>query len=1414
MINKVDFSNFQSYQGKESKSFEVLCYHICVREFGHLGEFTAIEGSGGDGGIEFYLELENGDVWGWQCKYFGGTGRLKDGGRKKQINNSIITAGKKINLKKWILCLKNDLTPDEISWFDTKIKNYSSSIKTSWWGESYLSSFLSRPKFKGISNFFFGNLELSDEWFKKRFEENFTLVKAKYDEDIHIIDELACNKIQKALLTEEFIIEKDEVAKRYEAEISSFEMTVGNFKQKNYLDEGDLNHIEEIIKICNKELPNFKDNSRKVIESWDNKIKLGKYDEANKFDFKNLFKGLNELQDRVLSKKHDVPYNLKDLYTEIDIHFENLDNTFEFYRGNYWNPITQDVHLFANAGDGKTHLSCDIAKKRIDRKLPTIFIPAIKFSKFNSIENAILSILDIPQSYSFDDLIGTLDTISDVKKSRIPIIIDGLNETRNQSYGFSDLWDINLKSFIEKISTTRNVVLITTCRKSYRRKIWSDESYSSNFVQLHGFYDPLEAIRKYFKKFKIRATIRPISVRHFKKPIFLQIFCLAYQSPYKEKVELELTESLIFNTYEEYFKKINHEVERRYDLPIFSKILNKSLKKIGLYLWENDARAIPIANYYTLLNDPYNHDNNKSPSQILLNEDLLFVTEYQGETEIVEFSYQFLAGYTIAKAIIDEYGGDFGRFIIDSNFEGKLFADNYSNGHPLYEDIRECFAILLPTKLDKNLSDFITKKEAFAITIKAISNLPSNKITDERKNLIVEQFQDKDNRKSTFDLLLLTFASPSSKLNMYFWSNLLELLSITERDLSWTEFVREESNNIFTIIASFEKGVTSTEGKLVTYSEQSLALIAEFLMWVLTTTNLALRDTATRALYSYSLAYPSNFSKLVIKSIQINDLYIQERMLGVFYGLSLAERYNSKYNDFYPLILPKVAREIYDLMFTVEAQYSTTHIIVRDYSSRILLLANMNSEHIFNSTEVERFTKPFSTGGIRKWGESEPKESNEWLGPIHMDFNNYQIGYIVPNGNSYSNPPEKQQVRKQIYWRIYYLGYTAEDFSEIDKRISSWQYSRGERPKIERYGKKYSWIAYYEIAGLREDLGLLRDEDIDEEDYVGPRQFTDTIDICFPDEIRSLKLIVNDQLGRGNKILSDWIENGGVAPIEYNKHLVVDNLAGLESQWVCLDGFIDETDNTIFRSRFTFVRGLFVKENEFDDIAARLKNQDMGGRWLPDPSGDYNLYLGEVGIWDEGYIQNSWQELSFKVGTEKKKVYKNDPLYKWLFEERTFDFLNDKMTIKITKSDKKFIEHEEDIYEKREVLLPVIEYNFSSSNTIISSPRCNLPNVEIQRHFNLILKPKTHDFYDKNGKIASMTFEHNSESENFSQRFTFFRKDLFNEFLQAKGLKFMWVLWGERDIGNQMYSQNYTEFTKENDIEPRQVFSEVIEYIN
>ena len=86
-INNIDFSKLKSYDGKVTKCFEQLCYQIAQKEFGHLGSFTPIDGSGGDGGVEFYLNLTNGEKWGWQCKFFGDTGRLNVGNRKTTFRN-------------------------------------------------------------------------------------------------------------------------------------------------------------------------------------------------------------------------------------------------------------------------------------------------------------------------------------------------------------------------------------------------------------------------------------------------------------------------------------------------------------------------------------------------------------------------------------------------------------------------------------------------------------------------------------------------------------------------------------------------------------------------------------------------------------------------------------------------------------------------------------------------------------------------------------------------------------------------------------------------------------------------------------------------------------------------------------------------------------------------------------------------------------------------------------------------------------------------------------------------------------------------------------------------------------------------------------------------------------------------------
>ena len=69
----------------------------------------------------------------------------------------------------------------------------------------------------------------------------------------------------------------------------------------------------------------------------------------------------------------------------------------------------------------------------------------------------------------------------------------------------------------------------------------------------------------------------------------------------------------------------------------------------------------------------------------------------------------------------------------------------------------------------------------------------------------------------------------------------------------------------------------------------------------------------------------------------------------------------------------------------------------------------------------------------------------------------------------------------------------------MDCNQINWNYNRSaDGGKTDRYGKKYSWIAFYELAGLRQDKNLLpdyyddlriSDADIDPSFPVGQREY-------------------------------------------------------------------------------------------------------------------------------------------------------------------------------------------------------------------------------------------------------------------------------------------------------------------------------------
>ena len=66
--------------------------------------------------------------------------------------------------------------------------------------------------------------------------------------------------------------------------------------------------------------------------------------------------------------------------------------------------------------------------------------------------------------------------------------------------------------------------------------------------------------------------------------------------------------------------------------------------------------------------------------------------------------------------------------------------------------------------------------------------------------------------------------------------------------------------------------------------------------------------------------------------------------------------------------------------------------------------------------------------------------------------------------------------KEEVLWRIHDLGYSLARFGEVDALIArSRNFRRDEPDRADRYGKKYSWIAFFELWGLRSDAGLLEE---------------------------------------------------------------------------------------------------------------------------------------------------------------------------------------------------------------------------------------------------------------------------------------------------------------------------------------------------
>lgn len=111
---------YQRLKELDRDTFEKLCFQLLKARFPGMN-IRAVDGSGGDGGLDIFLGEASGIRYVWQCKSFPNGIRSS---QKKQVKESLDLAILNHSPRRWVLCLSIDPTPKAWEWIDSLKDDY------------------------------------------------------------------------------------------------------------------------------------------------------------------------------------------------------------------------------------------------------------------------------------------------------------------------------------------------------------------------------------------------------------------------------------------------------------------------------------------------------------------------------------------------------------------------------------------------------------------------------------------------------------------------------------------------------------------------------------------------------------------------------------------------------------------------------------------------------------------------------------------------------------------------------------------------------------------------------------------------------------------------------------------------------------------------------------------------------------------------------------------------------------------------------------------------------------------------------------------------------------------------------------------------------------------------------------------
>jgi len=270
--------------------------------------------------------------------------------------------------------------------------------------------------------------------------------------------------------------------------------------------------------------------------------------------------------------------------------------------------------------------------------------------------------------------------------------------------------------------------------------------------------------------------------------------------------------------------------------------------------------------------------------------------------------------------------------------------------------------------------------------------------------------------------------------------------------------------------------------------------------------------------------------------------------------------------------------------------------------------------------------------GIADFGRYIVDSAVRHFSPISFrERDNYSIKAELENLNPLP-------IRYWIVKRVFELGYDRKLHGEYDYSARNFYgYSRHDN-KIERIGKKYQWIAFYEIMAILSDNYKLNEGwgFNDKYDYYkGAWQLSlRNIDPAYitknkeedDDVIKTKKEWWADkEYTEWDYPDSEWVETINDLP---NPKEIIEKKDLSNTEWLYLQHYIvwnepkkigiDKYEGRR-KEIYYLIQGLLVKKSNKQKIINYLKSQNFFGRWLPENRDDFSNLINREKFWSPAY---------------------------------------------------------------------------------------------------------------------------------------------------------------------------------------------------